>query len=217
MIGEINGDLLMESTEVSIGMSNIVKAFNTKSVGSRVKSHCANDFLLQVENAIRSFDWSSCRTPGQAYIMLDKVANEMVFAGIGVRTNKCSDYVVRAWRGNVSTYLRREHALKCDTVAVVVYTKEAYLKDPDVAGDPEKGIPRDEKEYERVLNSNNTHIIVAVLASSNAELNSPVSPGRFVANLAGGNLDYANLSGDEIRERARQIRDFYDKYCTVAD
>jgi len=202
-------------TSNPVGISNIVQAFDVKAVGTRIKSDCEAKFMVEVTKAVSAFDWSSCHTEGQAYIVLPENVNNYVLSGVGYRTeNKC-DYYIRLWRGKVGLFLKRHLSIPVEKVAVVVYTKEAYLKDPDVAGDSEKGIPRDDAEYDRVVASTSTHFIVAVLAFAGPE--STVSANRFVANLSGGNLDYANLTGDELREMARRIRNYNNEYCTVAD
>jgi len=171
--------------------------------------------LRLLEAAIESFDWSSCKAPGQAKIPMSTEACQHVYSGIGLKTENPNDYVIRQWRGSVAMYLKREHAIACDSVKVIVYTKQAYLDDPDCKGNPEKGIIGDEEEYNRVSQSDCTHVLIAVQADAGPE--SPVAPGRFVANLAGANNEYEAKTAEQLQQLAREIRDYYATYMVVAD
>jgi hypothetical protein len=55
---------------------------------------------------------------------------------------------------------------------------------------------------------------VAVIASSGPE--SPLSPWRFVSNLAGGNREALDWTADEIRQKAQDVRDYWSEYEVVA-
>ncbi|MBI4434843.1 hypothetical protein HY635_03475 [Candidatus Uhrbacteria bacterium] len=144
--------------------------------------------------------------PGQHYIVLPREANKAVSAGVGRRTDSPESYMLRVHRGRVSAYLNRYLAADVESVAVVVYTRKAYLADPDVQADP--------KEAERI-GSAVTHVIVAVLASAGP--NPPLTPFRFVANLAGGNNEALAWTADEIRAKALEIAAYADGWDVVAD
>lgn len=184
--------------------SDIVTAFDDMSIGSKVYDELK--FLEEVAKGIESFDWNTCRVQGQAYIKLSKYACNFVGAGVGKRTKDPNDYLIRIHRGEVGLYLHRSLAVKnVDDVAVVIYTFDAYLKDPDMT----------DEEYKRINSLRPTHVIVTVLASSGEP--SVLSPGRFVSNLAGGNREALVWTADEIRNRAKEIKQYHSEWCVVAD
>ena len=96
-----------------------------------------------------------------------------VSAGVGPQSTNPTDYVCRLHRGHVGAYLKREHAAPITGCAVVVYTREAYLANPEITA----------MEAYRIGDA--THVLVAVLAFAGPE--APLTPHRLVANLAGGN------------------------------
>lgn len=216
---------------VNLGHANILTAFDEKAIGTRIRREYLIHFDELVIEQVTGFDFSSCRVPGQAYIVLppDRACH-MVSGGIGRRTDDPDDYVVRLHRGKVGLYLKRyvetvywERIQAClkvkefprilrkplaapvDNVAVVVYTTEAYLNDPDIT--PE--------EAARVKEAGHTHMLVAILAASGPP--SPLTPGRFVSNLAGGNREALEWTADEIRQKAREIDEYAKTWCVVAD
>ena len=79
-----------------------------------------------------------------------------VSAGDGLRTEDPTDYVPALHRGEVSLFLKRERAGEPKFCGLVVYTRDAYLKDPDM----------DDKETARILAAPCTHVLVAVIVSS---------------------------------------------------
>lgn len=172
-------------------------------VGTRVKD--PDTFVPVVMEAVAGHDFS---TDPQAFIMLPQTACSMVYPGVGRRTKNELDYIVCSHRGRVDAYLRRySRDIPVDNVAVIVYTREAYLVDPDVLAD--------EVELARVTASNATHVLVAVLAFAGPK--APVCPYRFVANTAGGNNAYLAMTGDELRALAREVIAYDDEWCVVAD
>jgi hypothetical protein len=102
-------------------------------------------------------------------------------------------------------FFTRSLAAPVDNVAVVVYTLDAYLKDPDCT--PE--------ECERVKALGCTHVLVAVLASCGKP--STLTAHRFVANLSGGNNEALVWTADEIRQKAKEILEFTSEWGVVAD
>jgi hypothetical protein len=188
-----------------ITCSSIVSAFDSVTVGTKVLNEKA--FLELLIHAVESTDFSAQRVEGQALIPLAK-AIPFVSCGVGKGTNQVEDYILREYRGKVCKFLKRHLASEVKSLAVVVYTREAYLKDPDVMKNTE--------EWDRVASSDATHVLITVLAS--AETPSSLSSSRFVRNLAGGNNEFLVLSADEIREKAKEVVDYEDEgWETVAD
>lgn len=185
--------------------ANIVTAFSEKAIGTKVRD--GYSFLRFLTVAIEATDFATQRVPGQAFIALSENARETVSAGCGRRTLSPEDYIARVHRGEVGLYLKREHAAPVEGLAAVVYTADAYLSDPDVAGD--------EMESARIKASGATHVLVAVLAFAGPK--SPLPKGTFIHNLAGGNKEAALYSADEIRAMAKAIDDYWGQWCIVAD
>lgn len=94
-------------------------------------------------------------------------------------------------------------------LALVVYTREAYLADPDLQKPEEAG------ERARIMVSDGTHVIVAVLAHAGPK--SPLPPNTLVHNLAGGNHEAAKWSTEEIRGIAKESEAYWNEWCAVAD
>lgn len=193
-------------------------AFDYKTIGSKVERN--GDFLVALEKALKDHDTSKDRVPGQHFVVMPESAFEFVSAGDGLASADPNDYVIRVHREGPKMFLRREKAGDVRFCAVVVYTREAYLKDPDVTA---------EKAAE--LDPDATHVIVAVIASSGPA--APVTPFRFVHNLAGGNNEYQRpacedmddrevidaLVGhiDWLKSKASEVKDYWTKYAVVAD
>ncbi len=197
---------------MKIGFANILQAFNDKCVGSKVTEPV--HFMRYVEARVKAFPFDEQTTPGQGYMTLPQTACEHVSAGVG-RHIKCYDddvaidcYVLRRWRGKVGAYLKREHAAKVESVAVVVYTRAAYMCDPDVQAD--------EDEKVRVNHEELSHVIVAVLAGAGPKAPA-YTPGRLVSNLAGGNKDALAWTADEIRAKAVESAGYDSEWGVVAD
>lgn len=186
--------------------SDICTAFQTSNViGSKVTYPLGFSRVLRA--AIAEHDFSTDRVPGQAVITITKGLNN-VSSGVGIAVNDPSAYVLRSYRGKVSAFLQRRFAAEVTSCGAVVYTREAYMEDPDVT--PEE-MARVAVEH---LTQPVTHVVVAVLASSGE---SQLSPRRFVANLAGGNREALVWSADEIRERAKAVIIHDSHWVTVAD
>ena len=163
---------------MKIGTSDIVEAFDR--VGTRVLDKVK--FMALLEQAVAAHDASKDQQPGQHFVRLPASALEFVSAGIGKHTGKPEDYVVRMWRGEVDLFLKREFAEPATGVACVVYTRDAYLKDPEV----------DKFRFAQAFpTEDTTHCIVAVLAFAGPK--PPVGPARFVSNFAGANNEYDML------------------------
>lgn len=185
---------------MKLAISDICSAFAPSTIGTKVNND--SEFLRVAEKAILGHDFSKDRVPGQGFILVPE-AVPFISAGVGRKTSDPSQYVCREHRGVVSAYLRREFAEPASGCALVVYTLDAYLKDPDVTPD----------EGARVAGSD--FVLVAVLGFAGPE--SPLPPYRLVWNLAGGNREALEWSADEIRTRAKKAIEYDSEWATVAD
>ena len=190
--------------------ANALQAYKGAAVGSRVLYDLPfNEGLF---TAVKDHDPSVDRVAGQHFIVLPEELYDTVSAGDGRRTDNPNDYVVRSHRGEVGLFLKRLQAGATNFLAVVVYTIEAYIADPDVIADAD--------ELVRVIRAKwhdhgTSHVLVAVIASSAPQ--APLTPYRLVKNLAGGNNEALVWSADEIREKARASATYWDEWCVVAD
>lgn len=181
--------------------SDILSAFDSFTIGSKVVD--PDNFLRVAAEAIEAHDFAADRIPGQGFVMCP-AAIPYVSAGDGRRTEDPTDYIPALHRGRVDLYLKRERAGETKFCALVVYTVDAYLKDPEV----------DPQEADRIRQAEATHVLVAVIASSGPQ--APLPPWRFVSNLAGGNREALDWTADEIRSKARDIHDYWLSYEVVA-
>ena len=199
-------------------------AFDYKTIGSKVERK--EEFLAALEKALEAHDVSKNRVPGQHFVVMPESVFGLVSAGDGLASADTNDYVIRVHREGPKMFLRREKAGDVRFCAVVVYTREAYLNDPDVTA---------EKAAE--LDPDATHVIVAVIASSGPA--APVTPFRFVHNLAGGNNEYKRPEEPEdagmdagkvwgyvsaleshidwLNSKAKEVKEYWTKYVVVAD
>lgn len=204
--------------KISVVNANILSAFDDKTIGAKVVNpDTFNDLLL---NAIEHHDFSGGPTPGQAVLDLvesmpdsatldwEREAMKSVSSGVGERRPSPDDYVCRIHRGQVHMFLKREFASPVTMLSAVVYTRDGYLNDPDVKDD--------QREKMRIIASECSHVLVAVLATC---VKSFVSPHRFVANLAGANHDYdeGKMTHSELATLAKSVLDFDDHWSVVAD
>jgi hypothetical protein len=188
---------------IRVANANIVTAFDSEAIGSRVLSEA--EFLAYLTGAIRRYDSSGDRVAGQHFVVLPKEAYGTVSAGDGPKSDNPEDYVIRMHRGQPGMYLKREKAGPVNFLACVVYTFEAYCADPEV----------DDQEAKELAVLSPTHVLVAVIASSGPS--SPLPPWRFVCNLAGGNKEALVWSADEIRAKAAEIKEYWSQWSVVAD
>lgn len=191
---------------IKIETSSIVTAFQPRGViGSKIGFGKKAQFMAELDAAVAAHDTSTERVPGQAFVRLGERANDMVTAGVGRRVDDPSAYAVRTHRGRCSAYLTRDYAEPVTGVACVVYSMAAYGLDPEVSKD----------EVATLEASGATHVLVAVIAFAGPA--SPLSPLRFVSNLAGGNKEAEVWTADEIRAKATEIYDYDCEWCAVAD
>jgi|SRR5690606_1162411 len=205
---------MSEHNDVKLVVSNICTAFESQAVGSKVD--LISTFMRLLEESVHKHNTLKDRAPGQHYIVMPDAAKHTVSAGDGLKSDNVNDYVIRYHREGPKMFLRRGCAGDVRDLAVVVYTREAYLIDPDYDVSEDIG--------------DATHVIVAVLASSGPK--SPITPYRFVHNLAGGNNAYKRP--DRVSEppvmvhaldkhinwlenTASEVIDYWSKYAVVSD
>lgn len=196
-----------DTTTPVITNANILKAFRDTATGSRVTD--PDGFNAVIVDAVASHDPAKDRQSGQHFVVLPESAFSLVSAGVGPRSENPEDYVLRAHRGRVNAYLAREHAAPVESLAIIVYTKQAYLGDPEVKND-------DPEEFQRVSVSTATHILVAVLAGAGPKA-PKLTPTRLLANLAGGNNEALSWTADEIRQKATEVQEYDNEWVVVAD
>lgn len=184
--------------------ANIVTALDEKAIGTRVTN--VGGFFEAADRAIAAFDFEAQRVPGQGFLMCPDIV-PYLSAGVGKRSADPDHYVCRVHRGRVDAYLRREFAAPCEGAALVVYTKAAYLADPDVQ--------KDEQEKARIESSEATHVLVAVLGFAGPK--APLSPYRLVHNLGGGNKEAAVWTVEEIQQKAAESISYDSEWAVVAD
>lgn len=191
---------------ISIAPSYIWQAENNQVIGSKVGNSDAFRDLLSV--AIFNHDTAKDRAEGQHFIVLTPniIRKAEITCGVGRKTSNVEDYVMREWRGSVSTFLKRELALPVSFCAVIVYTKSAYLADPHMKDDV-----RAEVEA-----SNSSHYLVALLANADGVPNAR-SPYRLVDSLAGGNNEFENISIEDVKAMAVESKAYADTWSVVAD
>ncbi len=190
-----------------IYVSNIVTAFNEETIGTKVLDKMT--FWKVATTLIRAHDYSKERVPGQALIQCNDL-RLVVTAGVGRKTQNPDDYVIRTYREGPKLFLKRKFAAEAESVSLIVYTKDAYLADPDVKEDERTFIDGMDHGDDPI-----SHVLVAILASAGPP--PPLTPGRFVHNLAGGNNEALLWTADEIRQKAKEIVAYYNEWTTVAD
>jgi hypothetical protein len=189
-------------TNVKLSISDICSALKPVTIGTKVT---APDYFMDVAvMMVSAHDFTKDRVPGQGFIQCPS-AVPFVSAGVGKKSPDPARYVCREHRGVVSAYLKREYAEPCSGVALVAYTRDAYFRDPDVTP----------AEAARIDSESPTHVLVAVLGFAGPE--SPLPPYRLVWNLAGGNLEAALWSAEEIHAKAKAAIAYDNEWSTVAD
>lgn len=196
----------MTTSTITIAPSYIWQAEDEVVIGSKVGNSPA--FRSALTEAIVNHDTSKDRAEGQHFIVLsaDAIEASKITCGVGRKTSNINDYVMREWRGNVDTFLKRENALPVAFCAVIVYTKDAYLADPHMS---------DEVRAE-VEASDGTHYLIALLANADGVPNAR-SPYRLVDSLAGGNNEFENISIEDVKAMAVESKAYADTWSVVAD
>ncbi len=99
--------------------------------------------------------------------------------GVGLHTHRPEDYVVRKWRDNVQLFLRRGKAAEVRSCNLVVYTREAYLADPQLT-----------EEQREWLLPDTSHVLITCLAVGGPE-RAQHTVNRLARNIAGGNAEWS--------------------------
>ena len=182
-------------------VANVCTSFEPMTIGTKVNG--VSGFTTALSLALRDYNTANDRVPGQHFVMVPE-AMPYVSAGVGKHEGReAHEYVVRSHRGRMGAFLKRGCAAPVEGVAVVVYTRAAYMADPEVTADDVAAL------------GNATHVIVAVLGFAGPK--APLSPYRFVSNLAGGNNEALTYTADDMRRMAKDIKAYDDEWCVVAD
>ena len=182
-----------------------LQAFTRSPIGTRVQDRAA--FFAGVHAALSCHDTSTDWADGQHKVTLPLSLAERagVTCGIGRNTRNLNQYILREYRGVVDHYLHRRNALKATRLECIVYTRDAFLNDPDVIA---KGWAVDPKA---------THVIVAVLAwPDGVPERTPRSARRLVACLAGGNKEADAWTLETIREMSAETTAYEAEFCVIA-
>lgn len=193
--------------------SSVCSPLRTAVTGGAVGSKVVNvvAFLSALRTAVAAFKPAAGSFKGHLFVPLPAEALQYVSCGSGVRTGNPADYVSREWRGKTQDFLRREHAEATGVCNVVVYTRTAYMADPDIKGRASL------EERRRVRASKCSHVVVAVLAS--AQANEPITPDRARSNRAGGNAEWLPgvMSEEVYQARLGEAEAYWSVRCVVAD
>lgn len=156
-------------------VSDICSAFQYKTIGTKVDR--AAGFEEALKEALEHYQMPQS---GQGFIALPS-AIEFVSCGVA-KLSDCvgpEDFVIRRHRDKWSLFAKRHLAAETESLHVVLYTKDAYLADPDVN-------PREKNLLEGTKKI--THIIVAVIAGAGPK--PPLPPNTLLHNIAGGNNEF---------------------------
>lgn len=185
------------------GISEVCTSFEAATVGTKVLDRA--EFLDYVGASLAAYDEARDMVPGQHIVNLPEGATKYVSAGVGTRDHRPDSYGVRAHRGRCEAFLKREFAARCTGVAVVVYTIDAYARDPEVG----------EVEMLTLREAGTTHVIVAVLGFAGPA--PALAPYRLMSNLAGGNREADVWTLEDVRAKAQASKAYDDAWCVVAD
>lgn len=210
--------------EISFHISDVCQAFDERAVGTRLNlSKNKHEFLDILGNIVLPMDPAKEKVYGQHFVVLPKELYHFFSAGDGPKIKDPSAYHVRMWRGEPSMFMKREYAGEVKFLAAVVYTRSAYMLDPDFEKKPEE----EQKRFERSLHN---RVVVAIIASSGPA--APVTPNAFVHNIAGGNNRWpqpetfkADGSTDTARAllyneacfEARKVKHYWNEWAVVSD
>jgi len=206
-IDKINCSREFENNEIAIDSCYIWQAEDDVVIGSKVGN--SNNFRKALGfEIIPNHDHSKDRVKGQMFLSLneDQISDSQISCGVGRRTKNAYDYIHNEWRGQIQSFLLRDKAAPVASCNVIVYTREAYLKDPHMS----------EEEKARVQASCGSHYLVALLANAEGVPNAR-SPYRLCDSLAGGNLEASTWSIDEIREKAKESVEYANTWAVVSD
>ncbi len=190
----------MPAKKVVLRNARIVTAYNDVTIGTKVTDH--EPFKKLLKEAVRKHKFDDL---GHGQILLPG-AKDMVSCGVARLKDVPSPagFHLRPYRGDNHLFAKRKHAITAEHVAAIVYTREAYAADPDEGG----------------LLADCTHVLIAVLGWAGEQQTPPVTPWRFVNNLAGGNASYSPARGytwEKCVEEAKESHDYWAQWVVVAD
>jgi len=212
----------------AFSVASIVSAFGAKTIGTKVVDE--KRFKAFLADALGTGIRDDFR---QMRLLLPHAAHETVSCGVARISDihGDDDLVARIHRGWPGVYARREKAAPISSLSAVVYTREAYLTDPDVLADS--------AETARIIDEDARYVLVAVLADAAPAPAPAPSPTAFVHNIAGGNARFIpatkieengtihgseiwSISGDldllhKIISEARWVENYWKNYIIVAD
>ena len=187
-------------SDFSFFVSPTCQAFDSVGVGSQVSDR--NAFETFLSDAIKSHDSSLDRAEGQHFVSLPLAAVDAcgITCGVGRSRQDPGCYAPVVWRGKVNAYLKRTYAAVPSVVNVVVYTRAAFLSDPQV--------------QVLELSMKEDYAIVAVLADPEGAPNAR-SAYRLVDCLAGNNNEAEAWTYAEIYALARASIEMEDNWSVV--
>lgn len=203
--------------DINIFIHPIAKSqFDRTGIGTFVRDPIALE--AHITSALQDFEFPN---NGQGFVALPPEAFNTVVPGVARRTNNPDDYVVRFHRERMGLYLNRDKVKlpELGGLAAIVYTKEAYLADPQTSAE----------EKEAFIEAGYTHCWVTTLAMAGPK--APVDPWRFVVNLAGGNAKYKELADEAqgsyvnpargflanvVQAEAKEVQEYWAEWAVVA-
>ncbi len=189
---------------MKISNASIVSAFSMRTIGTKVTD--APAFMAALTRAIEGYSFPE---NGQGFV---NVPDAMPYVSCGIAPRKAlpiTAYVAREHRGEVILCASRLYAGEVKSLAVIVYTADAYKKAAQVT----------EEEAARITKEGADFVIVAILAGC-GDPKPPVSSHRFARNLAGGNERYSPSNGYTLAQaiqEAQEISAYEADWITVAD
>lgn len=169
---------------IKFAISPTLSAFErTGVVGSKVID--SPKFLAALERQVEAFDWPSCRTPGQAFIVMPEAIDAVSCGEAKLAGLSKADLHPVFYREEWGLFADRSKAAKTNFLAAIVYTIDAWNLDPQVI-----------KRGEQASEDWGTHVVVAVIASATG---AALSSTRLVRNLAGGNNAFS-ITGDDAHD-----------------
>jgi len=143
---------------------------------------------------------------GQGVVPVPEEAWGCVIPGLARRTTNPDDYKNVLHRGKVEQVLDRNKVVlpALTGVAAIVYTKEAYLADPQTS----------EEEKAAFIRYKHTHCWVATMSWTGPR--PPWNAWRSIFSLAGGNAAYADKSIEELVAEAQAEEAYESEWCVVA-
>lgn len=137
---------------------------------------------------------------------------ELVSSGIGPRSRKKEDYILRSRFGRFGAYRKRSAALPAEKVSLWVLTKEQYVKEERRYLDADEAL-----SLEELVDV--THVIVSVTITAGPIADRHIqSPLDFVSGL--GRLvsnPRTKRTMHQIAQEAWRITQYERDFCPVAD